>query len=90
MYESLSQSSHVCQDSSSSGSATTTLRARSIASAMDVVTVGQLVHEDDDVVVLGLSVDEPGDAVFGAQVIWKRSIIERSCLASLADPPELA
>jgi hypothetical protein len=53
------------------------LRARSVASAMEVVTAGLLVHEDDDVVVLGLSIDEPGDAVFGAQVIWKSAILER-------------
>jgi hypothetical protein len=55
----------------------TALRARSVASALEVTTVGLLVHEDDEVVVLGLSVDTPGDAVFGAQLIWKSAIIER-------------
>jgi hypothetical protein len=55
----------------------TTLRARSVASALEVVTVGLLVHEDDEVVVLGLSLDKPGNSVFGAQLIWKSAIIER-------------
>jgi hypothetical protein len=53
------------------------LRARSVIAGMEVTTVGILVHEDDDVVILGLSVDEAGGAVFGAQAIWKASILER-------------
>ena len=63
----------------------TRLRARGVASGMEVVTVGTLVHEDDDVVILGLSIDEPGDAVFGAQVIWKPAILERRGLARRPD-----
>jgi hypothetical protein len=55
----------------------TSLRARSGLSGMDVTTVGMLVHEDDDVVILGLSIDESGGSVFGAQAIWKASILER-------------
>ena len=55
----------------------TSLRARAVMSGMEVTTVGMLVHEDDDVVVLGLSIDEAGGTVFGAQAIWKASILER-------------
>jgi len=53
------------------------LRAQAVISGMEVTTVGVLVHEDDDVVVLGLSVDEVGGTVYGAQAIWKASILER-------------
>ena len=53
------------------------LRAQAAIAGMAVTTVGVLVHEDDDVVVLGLSIDEAGGNVFGAQVIWKASILER-------------
>lgn len=55
----------------------TSLRARSAIAGMEVITVGVLVHEDDDVVILGLSIDEAGGSVFGAQAIWKACILER-------------
>lgn len=55
----------------------TRLRARPVANAMEVVTVGMLIHEDEDVVILGLSIDEAGGSVFGAQAIWKPAILER-------------
>ncbi len=55
----------------------TNLRARAVVSGMEVTTVGMLVHEDDDVVILGLSIDEAGGTVFGAQAIWKACILER-------------
>jgi hypothetical protein len=57
--------------------AITRVRAQAVPTGMDVTTVGMLVHEDDDVVILGLSVDEAGGTVFGAQAIWKASILER-------------
>jgi hypothetical protein len=66
------------------------LRTRSVASAMEVVTAGLVVHEDDDVVVLGLSIDEPGKAVFGAQVIWKAAILERRGLAGVLPASDVA
>jgi hypothetical protein len=60
------------------------LRARAVISGMEVTTVGVLVHEDDDVVILGLSIDEAAGSVFGAQAIWKASILERRRLDGLA------
>ena len=62
----------------------TNLRARAVVSGMEVTTVGMLVHEDDDVVILGLSVDEAGGTVFGAQAIWKTSILERCGLDQIS------
>jgi len=53
------------------------VRAEAGLTGMEVTTVGMLVHEDDDVVILGLSIDETGDTVFGAQAIWKACILER-------------
>lgn len=55
----------------------TSLRARAVIAGMEVTTVGVLVHEDDDVVILGLSIDEASGSVFGAQAIWKACILER-------------
>lgn len=60
----------------------TRLRAQSVAASMEVVTVGVLVHEDDDIVILGLSLDQAEGAVFGAQAIWKGAIVERLPLAA--------
>jgi hypothetical protein len=51
---------------------------------MEVTSVGMLVHEDDDVVILGLSIDEAGGTVFGAQAIWKASILERCGLDQIS------
>jgi hypothetical protein len=62
----------------------TELRARSVLSGMEVTTVGMLVHEDDHVVILGLSIDEEGGSVVGAQAIWKASILERRVLDQAA------
>jgi len=53
------------------------VRAQAVVAGMEVTSVGILVHEDDDVVILGLSVAEAGGTVFGAQAIWKASILER-------------
>ncbi|MGH9887860.1 MAG: hypothetical protein ACREBE_20175, partial [bacterium] len=64
--------------------AITSVRARAAVSGMEVTTVGMLVHEDDDVVVLGLSIDETGDTVFGAQAIWKACILERCGLDEIS------
>ena len=47
------------------------------ASLQYVETVGHVVHEDDEVVVLGLSIDEANSTVFGAQVIAKGNIVQR-------------
>jgi hypothetical protein len=60
------------------------LRARAVVSGMEVTTVGMLVHEDDDVVILGLSVDDAGGTVFGAQAIWKACILERRGLDQIS------
>ena len=62
----------------------TNLRARAVVSGMEVTTVGMLVHEDDDVVILGLSIDAAGGTVFGAQAIWKASILERCGLDQIS------
>lgn len=62
----------------------TNLRARAVVSGLEVITVGMLVHEDDDVVILGLSIDEAGGSVFGAQAIWKASILERCGLDQIS------
>ena len=56
------------------------LRALADPSGMEVTTVGMVVHEDDLVAILGLSVDHVGGSVFGAQAIWKASILERHAL----------
>jgi hypothetical protein len=61
----------------------TRVRAQAVVSGMEVTTVGMLVHEDDDVVVLGLSVDETGGTVFGAQAILKACILDRCGLAQV-------
>jgi hypothetical protein len=42
-----------------------------------------LVHEDDLVVILGLSVDHLRGSVFGAQAIWKASILGRHALEAV-------
>jgi hypothetical protein len=57
--------------------AITRVRAQAVLTGMDVTSAGMLVHEDDDVVILGLSIDETGGTVFGAQAIWEASILER-------------
>lgn len=45
-----------------------------------VVTVGMLMHEDDDVVVLGLSYDPAHENWYGAQLIMKLNIQKREVL----------
>lgn len=46
----------------------------------EVTSVGMLLHEDDSVLVLGLSYDPAGDHWFSAQLIYKPDIIERRVL----------
>lgn len=46
----------------------------------DVVTIGQPIYEDDTVLVLGLSHDRAHDHWFGAQLIAKANIKERTTL----------
>lgn len=46
----------------------------------DVVTIGQPIYEDDEVLVLGLSHDRCHDNWFGAQLIAKACIKERRTL----------
>jgi len=46
----------------------------------DVVTIGQPIYEDDTVLVLGLSHDRAHDHWFGAQLIAKTNIKERTTL----------
>jgi hypothetical protein len=43
---------------------------------MTCTTIGHLVHEDDEVVVVGLSHDESNEAIYGAQVIARRNVLE--------------
>ena len=62
----------------------TRVRAQAVITGMEVTTVGMLVHEDDDVVILGLSIDETGGTVFGAQAIWKTCILERCGLDQIS------
>ena len=62
----------------------TRVRAQAVISGMEVTTVGMLVHEDDVVVILGLSIDEAGGTVFGAQAIWKACILERRGLDQIS------
>lgn len=50
-------------------------------SNMTVTTIGHLVYEDDDIVVVGLSLDRDNDAVFGAQTIARQNIIEYRSLS---------
>lgn len=50
------------------------------ACLQEVETVGHVVFEDDEVIVLGLSIDEANNTVFGAQVIAKQNIRFRSAL----------
>jgi hypothetical protein len=50
-------------------------------SNMTVTTIGHLIHEDDEIVVVGLSLDKDNDAVFGAQTIAKMNIIEYRSLS---------
>ncbi len=45
-----------------------------------VVTVGQVMHEDDNVVVVGMSYDTSNQHWYGAQLIFKQNIVERSRL----------
>lgn len=47
-----------------------------------VITVGQLLHEDENVVVLGLSHDAAHDHWFGAQLINKAAITKRETLTT--------
>lgn len=51
------------------------------ASLQYVTTAGHVIHEDDEVVIVGLSV--AGDAVFGAQVIAKANITHRAVVTGL-------
>ena len=46
----------------------------------EVVTVGQVIHEDDSVVVVGLSHDTSNDEWYGAQLIYKPCITKRETL----------
>lgn len=48
-----------------------------------VISVGMLLHEDDSVLVLGLSYDAEGDHWFSAQLIYKPDIIERKTLRTI-------
>ena len=45
-----------------------------------VVTVGQVIHEDEDVLVVGLSHDVSNDTWYGAQLIYKPCITKRETL----------
>lgn len=54
------------------------VRQQAPASLQVVETVGHVIHEDDEVLVLGLSIDEANATVFGAQVIAKPCIRGRS------------
>jgi hypothetical protein len=51
---------------------------------VEVTTCGYNVHEDDEVIVLGLSIDPVNDNVYGAQVIAKSNVTFRETL--LTDP----
>ena len=57
------------------------VRQQAKASLQYVDTVGFVVHEDEEVVVLGLSHDAVHDTVYGAQVIAKANIVERAKVA---------
>ena len=59
------------------------MRSQAVLTGLDVTTVGMLVHEDDDIVVFGLSIDE-GGTVIRAQAIWKVSILERCGLDQIS------
>lgn len=45
-----------------------------------VTTIGTVMHEDENVVVLGLSKDLDNDAWYGAQLIYKPCIVYRRTL----------
>lgn len=57
---------------------------RSVAKGWDgtVTTVGFLIYEDDERLVLALSRDHQRDCVYGAQLIAKGSIITRTNLST--------
>lgn len=46
------------------------------ASSPAVTTVGFLIHDDDDQTIVALSWDAANDTYYGAQVIYKTSLIE--------------
>lgn len=47
-----------------------------------VTTVGTLIYEDENVLVLALSHDKENDAYYGAQLVWKPCVIERTELGA--------
>lgn len=49
-----------------------------------VHTVGVLIHEDDEMVVVVLSYDESSDATFGAQAILQSNIVRLRRLMDVA------
>lgn len=54
------------------------IRSQAKVGRMEVLSVGLLVFEDDDVVVLANSYDREHDAFHNAQVIAKAGILSRS------------
>lgn len=50
-------------------------------SNMTVTTIGHLIYEDDEIVVVGLSLDRDNNAVFGAQTIARMNILEYRSLS---------
>lgn len=48
---------------------------------MEAETVGYLMHEDDDVILLGQTHNPTGDNWVGAQMIAKRNVLSREYLA---------
>lgn len=55
-----------------------------------VITVGVLMHEDDNQVVIGQSYDSGNDTWYSAQVIWKKALLslEPLMVVTLPEPRE--
>ena len=60
---------------------------QAVITGMEVTTVGMLVHEDDDVVILGLSIDETGGTVLGPKPSG-RPASSNAVVSTRSAPPE--
>lgn len=54
--------------------------------SMEVVTVGLLMHEDDDHIVVAQSYDRHNESWFSTQVIWRPALVKMEPLLTVSIP----
>lgn len=63
-------------------------RANTETARMQVVTVGILMHEDDETILIGQSFDPAHDTWVGGQLIVKENVISRNWLEGVVEDTE--